>query len=170
MSNRRSVFVALIATSLLAFASAQDQKVERAPRFSAKTMSGETFNNASVKGKVVLLQFWTTWCPYCRGEQEIVDQLDTEFADQGLLVLAINVGESKKKVQKFLAENPRKCRIVLNDDTNLAAMYAANSYPIYVVIDRDGNIADQQNGAGGERALRSMLAQAGMRKKELRSE
>jgi hypothetical protein len=46
-------------------------------------------------------------------------------------------GDSKKKVQECLKEHPRKCRIVLTGDTNLAAMYAANSYPIYVVIDRD---------------------------------
>jgi Redoxin len=102
-------------------------------------------------------------------EQELVDKLENEFADQGLVVLAVNVGESKKKVQKYLAENPRKCRIVLNDDTNLAAMYAATQYPIYVVIDRDGNIAEKQNGAGGERSLRWLLAQAGLESKSMAS-
>lgn len=149
----------LVALPRLAFASDNGKP---APRFNAKTTSGETFNNASVKGKVVLLQFWTTWCPYCRGEQEIVDRMQKEFADQGLIVLAIDVGESKKKVKQYLQENPRAVRIVLTEDTNLAAMYAATSYPIYVVIDRDGNIADQMNGAGGERRLRSLLREAGL--------
>jgi thiol-disulfide isomerase/thioredoxin len=135
---------------------------ERAPRFQAKTTSGEKYSNDSIKGKVVLLQFWTTWCPYCRNEQKIVDQLQQEFADRGLIVLAVDVGEGKKKVQKYLEENPRQCRIVLTEDTNLAAMYAANNYPIYVVIDREGNIAAEQKGAGGERSLRAMLRRAGL--------
>jgi thioredoxin-related protein len=88
--------------------------------------------------------------------------LDQEFRDKGLVVLAVDVNESKKTVKKYLQENPRSCRIVLTDDTNLAAMYAANSYPIYVVIDREGNIVAVQHGARGERPLRSLLARAGL--------
>jgi hypothetical protein len=48
------------------------------------------------------------------------------------------------------------------EDTNLAAMYEATVYPIYVVIDKDGNISDEQRGAAGEAALRNLLSQAGM--------
>jgi len=152
----------LLCVLLIAFTTCVAADNEPAPRFNAKTTSGEKFSNASIKGKVVLLQFWTTWCPYCRGEQKIVDQLQQEFADRGLIVLAVDVGEGKKKVQKYLEENPRQCRIVLTEDTNLAAMYAANNYPIYVVIDRDGNVAAEQKGAGGERSLRAMLRRAGL--------
>jgi hypothetical protein len=63
---------------------------------------------------------------------------------------------------QYLKDHPRKCRIVLTEDTNLAAMYAANSYPIYVVVDRDGNVVETQRGAGGERSLRRMLSRAGL--------
>jgi thiol-disulfide isomerase/thioredoxin len=145
---------------LVALAHGDDR--ERAPRFRAKTLDGETFTNDSVKGKVVLLQFWTTWCQYCRREQPVVDDINKEFADKGLVLLAVNVGESKKKVKKFLEENPRSVRIVLTEDTNLAAMYAATAFPIYVAIDREGNIAGMQRGAGGERALRALLSRAGL--------
>jgi cytochrome c biogenesis protein CcmG/thiol:disulfide interchange protein DsbE len=139
---------------------------ELAPRFNAKTTTGEKFSNESIKGKVVLLEFWATWCPYCRQEQEILDVLQKEFADKGFIVLAVDVGEGKKKVKKYLDENPRTVRIVLTEDTNLAAMYAATQYPIYVLIDRDGYIVEQQNGAGGERALRRMLRRAGLESDE----
>lgn len=125
-------------------------------------MSGESFNNESVKGKVVLFEFWTTWCQYCHQEEALIEQINKEFADKGLIVLAIDVAESKKTVKKYLEQHPRSCRIVLTEDTNLAAMYQANSYPIYVVVDRDGNIAGEQRGAGGERALRRLLKRAGM--------
>lgn len=135
---------------------------EPAPRFHAKTLTGETYNNDSVKGKVVLLEFWTTWCPYCKDEEALVENIDHEFSDKGLLVLAVNVGESKKTVKQYLDQHPRKVRIVMTSDTNLAAMYQANVYPIYVVIDKDGNIAGEQRGAGGEKSLRGLLRRAGV--------
>jgi thiol-disulfide isomerase/thioredoxin len=139
-----------------------DDDREPAPRFHAKTLEGEQFTNDSVKGKVVLLQFWTTWCHYCKSEESLVNDLTAEFAGKGLVVIAVDVAESKKVVQQYLKEHPRKCRIVLTGDTNLAAMYAANRYPIYVVLDRDGKIVDTQHGAGGEKALRRSLARAGI--------
>ncbi len=145
---------------------AESSKSEPAPRFTAKTTSGEKFDNASLKGKIVLLQFWTTWCPYCREEQEIVEQLNKEYEKKGLVILAVNVGESKKKVQAYLQKQPRNCRIVLTEDTNLAAMFAATSYPVYVVINKEGNIAGIQRGAGGEQALRDLLSRAGLKDEE----
>jgi thiol-disulfide isomerase/thioredoxin len=138
------------------------QKREPAPRFTATAMDGEKFSNASTKGKVVLLDFWTTWCPYCNEEASIVDNLGREFAEKGLIVLAINVAESKKKVKQHLERHPRTSHVVLMEDTNLAAMYQATVYPIYVVIDRDGNIAGEQRGAAGEGALRRLLSRAGL--------
>jgi thiol-disulfide isomerase/thioredoxin len=159
-SIARKCLVTLLAFSPL-MALAGDR--EAAPRFTARTMTGEKFTNDSLKGKVVLLQFWTTWCPYCHHEQSIVDDIQKEFASQGLVVLAIDVGESKKTVKKYLENSPRACPIVLTDDTNLAAMFAAKSYPIYVVIDREGNVVDTQHGAGGDRPLRNMLRRAGLK-------
>jgi thiol-disulfide isomerase/thioredoxin len=150
----------LLLTALCAFAAPNAK--EPAPRFNAKTTDGEKFSNDSIKGKVVLLEFWTTWCGYCLNEAPIVDKINHEMADKGLIVLAIDVGESKKTVKKFLDQHPRTTRIVLMEDTNLAALYQATVYPIYVVIDRDGNIVGTQRGAAGERALRKLLARAGL--------
>jgi thiol-disulfide isomerase/thioredoxin len=135
---------------------------EPAPRFNATTTDGEKFSNVSIKGKVVLLEFWTTWCSFCAIEAPFVEKINQEFAGKDLLVLAVNVGESKKTVRKYLQQHPRNVKVVLTDDTNLAAMYAATVYPIYVAIDRDGNIAGTQRGAGGEEALRDLLATAGL--------
>jgi thiol-disulfide isomerase/thioredoxin len=164
MLAKRLLLALIVCSFFLAVAfplrSAEDR--EPAPRFHAKTIDGDQYTNASVKGKVVLFQFWTTWCPYCKSEEELVNNITTEFADKGLIVLAVDVAESKKKVLQYLKEHPRKCHVVLTEDTNLAAMYQANSYPIYVVVDRDGNIVDTQRGAGGERALRRLLQQAGL--------
>jgi thiol-disulfide isomerase/thioredoxin len=151
------IWAALVTAAALAIDSR-----EAAPRFRAKTLEGEQFTNESLKGKVVLLQFWTTWCTYCRQDQPVVDAIVHDFADKGLVVLAVDVGESKKKVKQFLEGSPRACKIVLTEDTNLAAIFAANSYPVYVLIDREGKIAGTQRGAAGEDALRRLLEKAGL--------
>jgi thiol-disulfide isomerase/thioredoxin len=161
---RRLLFSLLILTTACIFAASGAP--EPAPRFRAKTLGGEQFNNDSIKGKVVLFEFWTTWCKYCEAETSLVDDIAKEFSSQGLIVLAVDVLESDKVVHKYLAEHPRTVPIVLTKDTNLAAMYNAQSYPIYVVIDRDGNIAAEQRGAAGERGLRNILRRAGLVSKD----
>jgi thiol-disulfide isomerase/thioredoxin len=137
---------------------------ERAPRFSGRTLDGERFTNETLKGKVVLLQFWATSCGYCRRDQNMVDSVAQDLAGEGLVVLAVNVGESKRKVKQYLEDFPRSCKIALTEDTNLAAVFAARSFPFYVVIDREGRIAATQRGSssGGERALYALLNKAGL--------
>ena len=132
------------------------------PVFHATAMDGQKYTNELVKGKVVLLQFWATWCQYCKSDEAAVDVVAKEFADKGLLVLAVDAGESKKKVKDYLAKSPRAVPVVLMENTNLAAMFAAKSYPLYVLVDPQGKIAGELRGAGGERALRDLLSKAGI--------
>jgi thiol-disulfide isomerase/thioredoxin len=154
----------LVLIALCAFAG--DETGQPAPRFRAKTTAGEQFNNESIKGKVVLFEFWTTWCKYCEGEAAIVDSIAGEFKNKDLIVLAVDVLEPDQRVKKYLADHPRSVPIVLTKDTNLAAMYNAQVYPIYVVVDRDGNIAGEQRGAAGDRGIRRMLKRAGLESDE----
>jgi thiol-disulfide isomerase/thioredoxin len=162
---RHGVFTLLVLTLLVsgpASFAQRDETGDPAPRFRARTTTGEQFNNQSTKGKVVLFEFWTTWCKYCEQEAQLVDDIAKEFKSKDLVVLAVDVLEPDQTVKKYLAEHPRSVPIVLTKDTNLAAMYNAQVYPIYVVIDREGNIAAEQRGAAGERGLRRMLRRAGV--------
>jgi thiol-disulfide isomerase/thioredoxin len=154
--SRRTALQTLVSTAFCRVANAIDNR-EPAPKFSAKTLDGELFTNESIKGTAVLLQFWTTWCPYCRKDQPALESIIHDLQDKGLVILAVDVGESRKKVKRYLEESPRSCKIVLTEDTNLAAIYAPRSYPFYVLIDKDGKIAGTQRGAGGEDALRHLL-------------
>jgi thiol-disulfide isomerase/thioredoxin len=114
--------------------------------------AGEAFNNRSLMGKVVLVEFWATWRPYCRSDAESRDDLATEFEKDGLVALAVDVAESKKTVSAFLERNPRKVKVVPMEDTNLAAMFAAKSFPQYMLINREGRVVGRQDGAGGAAA------------------
>lgn len=135
---------------------------EPTPRFRAVTLDGEKLDNDSVKGKVVLLQFWTTWCGYCRRDQEAVESIVKDYGGKGLVVLAVNVGESKKKVKQYLEDNPRTCKIALTENTNLAALFPTRGFPLYIALDKEGRIAGKQEGAGGESALTRLLEKAGL--------
>src|SRR5258708_14873421 len=122
MTPRKITFWATIPCAILLAAmsaSAGPQTKERAPRFNAKTLDGEKFTNENIKGKVVLMEFWTTWCVYCLDEIPFVEKINREYGDKGLIVLTINVGESKKTVKKFLEQHPRKTRLIITQDTNL---------------------------------------------------
>ena len=120
-------------------------------------MDGEVVTNDSVLGKPVLFQFWTTWCPYCKRDTPALERVMQGFSSQGLLVYGVNVGESKKKVKQYLQESPRASKVILMDDTNLAAVFEAKAFPLYVLIDQKGNVAGRQEGSGGEAALRHLL-------------
>ena len=135
---------------------------ERLPHFVAKTLDGERITNDSVKGKVLLIEFWATWCPPCKSDEPAVERILADFGKQGLTVLAVNMGEPRRKVKKYLEASPRSSRVVLAEDTTLAAICDANVYPLYILVDREGQVAGVQRGAGGERMLRRLLSKAGL--------
>jgi thiol-disulfide isomerase/thioredoxin len=133
-----------------------------APQFSAQTLDGETVSSASLGGGPILLEFWATWCPNCRNDERVVDDIERKFAGQGLTVLAVDVGEPEEKVRSYLRANPRSCRVALDEGKELSARFGKHGYPYYVLIGREGRIAGTQNGAGGEASLLYLLSRAGL--------
>src|SRR5437870_13680626 len=98
MSARSILLPGALACALLLAALgllAEPKDKEPAPRFIATTTVGEKFTNDSIKGKVLLLEFWTTWCGYC-DEADFVDKIGHDFAGKGLLLLAIDRSEERR--------------------------------------------------------------------------
>jgi hypothetical protein len=91
-----------------------------------------------------------------------VDSIERRFAGQGLVVLAVDVGESESKVRSYLEGHSRSCRIALDEEETLSRQFGKHGIPYYVVIDREGRIAGTQNGAGGEASLLHLLSRAGL--------
>jgi thiol-disulfide isomerase/thioredoxin len=134
------------------------------PPFSLRTLNGETFTSNSLKGKPVLIQFWTTWCTYCRREQPALEQIHKEYAPGQLAMFAINVGETRAQVQEFLAKSPRSPKVVLTPDTDLVRLVDPKGFPVYILLGKDGLMEHRQDGAGGLLALRQMLLEVGLGK------
>ncbi len=137
-----------------------------APSFTVRTLEGVTYNNVSLGGSPTLLQFWTARCRDCRHDQAAVDEIDSKFAGQGLVVLAINEGDSAKTVNEFLREHPRTVRIVLDERKQIAKRFGRQGNPDYVLIDRQGRIAGTQHGAAGQQGLLSLLKRAGLQDRQ----
>src|SRR5204863_9461623 len=89
-SLRAAILCVLILASICSLARPKDK--EPAARINATT-TGEKFNDETITGKVVLLEFWTTWCGFCADEAAFVDKIGHDLAGKGLILLAIDVGE-----------------------------------------------------------------------------
>lgn len=131
------------------------------PAFSVTTTDGIQYDLARLQGRVILLDFWTTWCEPCRSEIKALDALHREYADYGLVVLGISVGEERETVVRFLRRNPVSYPIALMD-VSLAASLGAAGYPTHVVIDRAGMVAAHLTGSTMRERILEVLSKAGL--------
>jgi thiol-disulfide isomerase/thioredoxin len=159
MHLTRSRRVSYLALMLLVFCATVYAEI---PRFSARTLDGEFITNDSLQGRVVLVQFWATWCGYCRRDQPIVDDLESRFAEQGLIVLAVNVGQPEAVVRAYLAQSPRSSHVVMDSDVHLARRYGGHGFPSYVLFNEQGKVVGSRIGSQEESELLALLARAGL--------
>lgn len=111
------------------------------------------------KGKVVLLDFWTSWSSPCKRQSPIIEKLHREFRSQGLVVLGVNVGDDKETVAKTRLAYPS---LQLDADDELLKSLSVSAYPTLILIDRTGKIAHYDIGAKSEASLRAALAKTGI--------
>lgn len=134
---------------------------EPAPAFSGRTLSGQKFSNETLKGKVVLIQFWATWCGYCRRDQPAVEEIAKKYGKE-LTILAVSVNESKPVIREYLAKSPRSVTVVATEDTNLTRLFQPRGFPSYLALNKGGNIAGAREGAVGFEELEALVKSAGI--------
>ena len=105
-----------------------------------KTLAGDTQDLARLKGKVVLVNFWATWCEPCRDEIPSMERLRARFAAQGLEVLAVNLDEPESRVRGFLEKTPMQFTVLLDPSKVAAKEWSARILPASYVIGRDGRL------------------------------
>jgi peroxiredoxin len=141
---------------------ASDMSGQKATDFSLVDLAGRTRTLSAYRGKVVLLDFWATWCGPCRISMPHVEKLHREYKAKGLVVLGIDIGESADKVRPFLAKNGYDFTVLLDRKTTVAQAYQASAIPTTVIIDRKGMIVAYFTGVRGEDELRAALKKAGL--------
>jgi thiol-disulfide isomerase/thioredoxin len=133
-----------------------------APELAARDIQGKQVTLTSLKGKTVLLDFWATWCEACRADGPALDKLYAKYGDQNLEIIAISVSEDRAIVEKFLKEHRHAYPIVLTSENEMPLPFQIDVLPMYIVIEKDGNVAGAVEGDQGFSELRKTLKKAGM--------
>lgn len=133
-----------------------------APELAVTDIHGKSFTLADLKGKVVLLDFWTTWCPPCREDASNLDKLYQKYGEHDLAIVGISVSEERRIVESFLEKHPHSFAIVLTTENDMPRPYQVRAFPTYIVINRDGNVESAVEGDQGFSELRKLLKKAGV--------
>jgi len=112
---------------------------ETAPNFKVPTAKG-TLTLADLKGKVVYLDFWASWCPPCRKSFPWMNEMERRYSRQGLTVIAINLDKDRDLAAKFLNEVPADFTVAYDPQGTVAESYHVPGMPSSFIIDRNGRI------------------------------
>ncbi len=129
---------------------------EPAPDFALPTGEGTRIQLASLRGKVVLLNFWATWCPPCRAEMPVLESAYRRYGDDGFVVLAVDVGETAEQVRAFREEFGITFPTVL-DPGPVADAYGVLGIPTSFFLDREGVVRLRWSGPVDEGLVRQKV-------------
>ena len=139
-----------------------DDRARQDANFTLQDLHGKPWTLKDLGGKVVLVNFWATWCPPCRKEMPDLDALGKRFNDQGLIILAIS-DEDVAKVNPFIAEHQFAFPILLDPGRMVNKLFAVEGIPKTFIYDREGRLAAQAIDMRTEHQLLEMLERAGIR-------
>jgi peroxiredoxin len=120
---------------------------DQAPDFKLADLEGNQVSLSSLRGRPVLLNFWATWCPPCRMEIPFIEEIHTEWQDRGLVILAVDAGESTSTVRNFLQAYGYSVTVLLDATQTVTQQYHITGLPTTYFIDSKGIIYDKRIGA-----------------------
>jgi peroxiredoxin len=108
------------------------------PHFSGSTIDTRRVSMGDLRGKVVLMNFWATWCAGCRPEMPVLERLHRELVPQGLAVIGINAREGREAIRRYASELGLTFPLVLDPDGKINAQYGVVGLPTTFLVGRDG--------------------------------
>jgi peroxiredoxin len=114
-----------------------DEKI-KAQNFTLKDLNGNVVHLENYRGKVIFLNFWTTWCPACLVEMPSMEKLYREFKNRDFIILAVDMQEELEQVIKFKKKFKLSFPILLDTDGVVATYYGVTAIPVTYLIDREG--------------------------------
>ncbi|MBI3468999.1 MAG: DUF2092 domain-containing protein, partial [Planctomycetes bacterium] len=111
-----------------------------APDFEAKLLDGGTLKLSDLKEKVVILDFWATWCGPCVAALPILTQVAKDYEKQGIAFFAVNVGEEQDVIREFLKEKQLEMKVALDPDSKVSELFGVQGIPQTVLVGKDGKV------------------------------
>jgi peroxiredoxin len=108
------------------------------PHFNGSTADSRRVSMGDLRGKVVLMNFWASWCAECRPEMPVLERLHREFAPQGFAVMGINAREGREAIRRYASELGLTFPLVLDRDGKINALYGVVGLPTTFLVGRDG--------------------------------
>ncbi|RMH21023.1 MAG: TlpA family protein disulfide reductase [Acidobacteria bacterium] len=130
--------------------------------FRLTTLDGGVLGPPDFAGKVVVIDFWATWCGPCRVQAEVLHELHERYDPGQVQFLAIDVAEDAETVRSFVADSPFPYPVLLDADGSVASRYQAHGLPTLMVIDKEGRVAYHRIGITDADKLAQELARAGV--------
>jgi cytochrome c biogenesis protein CcmG/thiol:disulfide interchange protein DsbE len=116
------------------------------PDFTLESVSGAKIKLSDFRGKVVLLDFWATWCPPCRMSTPALIELNEAYKGKDLVIIGISLDEDKSQVKPFLKREGVKHTVVYGADSSIDQAYRIESIPSFFILDKNGVIRKQFSG------------------------
>lgn len=134
-------FAAMALAALLAGAlSAAETSKGPAPDFTLKSHSGANLKLSELRGEVVMINFWASWCGPCRQEMPVLEELYTRYQPLGFTVLGVNIEEDPGEAKELLEELQVSFPVVFDTSNEVSRLYQVAAMPSTVLVDRDGNM------------------------------
>jgi thiol-disulfide isomerase/thioredoxin len=133
-----------------------------APEFTLADLKGGKRALSSHKGKIVLLDFWATWCGPCRREMPIIAKMHERYASKGLVVYGVNCSESNSKAQGFVDKYGYKFPILLDRTGDVQSKYGITAIPTVFIVDKSGKVSSHLIGGRSEDDIVAALKKAGL--------
>ncbi|MEK6582276.1 MAG: TlpA disulfide reductase family protein [Nitrospirota bacterium] len=147
----KKIFATIVISSLLIFASSCQKKEgeveikppsigDTAPDFTLKGIDGNTISLADYKGKVVMVEFWATWCPPCKELTPILEKIHKKYKDKGFIILAlVSEDEGEAAIRSFIKEYGITYPVLLADQETMRH-YGISSIPVTFIINKEGRV------------------------------
>jgi peroxiredoxin len=130
----------LSACVLLAATAKAEISSGAAPDFTLKSHSGKNMRLSELRGEVVMINFWASWCGPCRQEMPLLDELYSQYQPMGFTILGVNVEEDSNKAKALLDDIPVSFPVLFDTSSQVSKLYDVVAMPSTVLVDRDGNV------------------------------
>ena len=140
MKRLSKIIPALVVGGMLVTSVSASSGSGAAPNFTLTSRNGDVVSLADLKGQVVMINFWATWCGPCRQEMPLLDALYKRYNRMGFTLLGVNVEEDSSGADKWLADTPVTFPILYDTKNQVSKLYNVTAMPSTVLVDRQGNV------------------------------